>query len=320
MKVLTTPIITVLLCLLLIPQVKAQKQKDISNFLLDMGIKDFKINSSIKDLEKKGNLAFLSRLDDESTYLVKTAYSNASINSATLVACNGALKRVAFERIGNLRSGAFERLRTDLISKYGKPLSIPSKDSSENRYEWRHKNLELILRRHTFSFIVIFGEAPAVKHLWIYKDRKGKGKNTVQLNPDSWEKLINSNLTVAAFEKCLPNWQTTGNKNHIQFDLNSKTRKFDIPQFSLIYKLNDCDIEISADTTSKTISSYKFSKIHNPMVIYEIKKELMNSGYKIDKNPKRDNVIFYSNRPKKITIIMSQDDDDFDFYIYRDKY
>jgi hypothetical protein len=290
-----------------------------------MGIKDFKINSSLKDLEKNknltGSLSFFARRDDESMYLYKNNHldlkSSSLLIDATFIFKNDTLKRLEFEKIGDSSNGDFQKAYNDLSSKYGTPISFPGKNLLYKEYAWLYKDLILRLKPLKFSFLLIYGKKPTVKHDWVYSDRKGKGNNSVRIDLDYWEKLVNSNLTISLFEKDLPEWKTIGDNNHVDYDLNFKTRKRDIPQFSITYKLNNYDIEITADTSSKIIEDYQFSKIRDPIVLKNIKNSLIKLGYKRDEDVKTDNTVFYLNKAKKIDVMVIQKTDGFDFKIYK---
>jgi len=312
-----------LLCTLIVFQIKAQKQKNISSFLSDMGIKDFKINSKLRNLKSnknlKGKLTFVDKIDDESDYLYKESHLNfkstTTLSDATFEFTNDSLKRVVFEKIGDLSDGVFEQVYNELTSKYGQPVSLPVKNMLYRRYEWHYKDLELILKPLKISFLVIYGKEPGIKHQWIYADRKGSGNNTMQISLPYWEKLIYSNLTINSFEKCLPKWETLGVKNHLEYGLNFKTKQADIPEFTLVYKLNNYDIKITADTTSKKISNYTFYNIKDQNSVNSIKNDLIKSHYKLTQKVEIAKASFYFNDTKKVSIMLIEDDTETSFEI-----
>lgn len=316
----------IIICLLLpIFQVKAQNH--INTFLTDLSIKDFKLNSTLVDIQKNkrinSGLTFFAKEDNVSMYILKDQKINLfdlGTTEAFLNFENGKLKKMSFEVLGDLDDGIFERMHKLFESKYGKPVSLPTKNNLYKIHVWKEGDNELILKPLKISFMIIFKqEEPANKNkYWIYKSRKGKGENLVQLNLNSWGELVNSKLTINEFEKYLPEWESTGTHNHIQFGFNEKTKKMDVPEFLIDYKLNNYNIEITtADTVSKIIADYKFFNIKNPFLINNIENSLIASNYRLDRKNDISGATFYRNDLKKTTVVIFQDDNEISFKIYK---
>ena len=277
---------------------------------------DIKKNRKIND-----NLHFVGKLDNGNSYVLANQkiklFDLATTDIAFLTFENDKLSKISFELIGDLDDG-FEKMHKLFESKYGKATSLPSKNDSYKIYVWKEGNEELILKPLKISFMIIFEEQEPSSNYWIYKARKGKGKNLVQLNINNWEKLISSKLTISEFEKYLPEWESTGTHNHIDFGFNKKTKKLDVPEFLIDYKLNDYNIKITtADTASKIITDYEFFNIKNPFTMKNIKNSLTASNYKLDRKVEIVRTSFYYNDLKKTTIMISEDDKGISFKIYK---
>jgi hypothetical protein len=315
-------LIIISFALIIVLQAKAQKH--INSFLSDLGISDYKLNSTLNEFKKNkklNHLGFVAREDSRSSYLLNNQKINffdvSDVDEAFLDFEGDKLKEVGFEVLGDLDDGKFEQTYQMLILKYGDPVtSYPVKNSSYKTYIWSQGENRLILRPLKISFLVKFGEQPSLNNHWIYKERKGKGKAIVQLTLQNWEKLINSNLNISAFEKYLPEWQSTGDENHIKYDFNMKTAELDVPQFSLTYHLKDYDIQITTkDTISKAIKEYRILNIKDQSRSKSLVSDIIKSGYKIDKDIEFYQSDFYLNKYKQIAIEVTQRDGDYSFII-----
>jgi hypothetical protein len=314
---------------LLVMSFQVKAQQSIDNFLTDvLSVKDFKLNTSLSDLKKNGNTKdhFFVFEKEDNSILVQLKKSSInllglqSIEMVNLIFIDEKLNYIDFDILGNPANGIYEKTFENFKTRYGVPVTSSVVDNPFKKYTWTTSKSKLTLRPNmNRSFSIIFSNnIQSQKPLWIYNSRSGKGRGEIQLKLAYFEKLLNSNLTISAFEKYLPSWKSEGELNHIEYDFNPKTKAQDIPQYRLQYQLGNCGIEIkTADTTSKVITDYSVRNLDDPKIIATFKEDLKNLEYIKDPDIGSFTSSFYANKQKKINVIVD-DGTRFRISVFRD--
>jgi len=222
------------------------------------------------------------------------------------------LNYIDFDVLGDPANGIYEKVFENFKARYGVPLISSVENNQLKKYTWTTRSNKLMLRPNmNRSFSIVFAKnVPEQKPLWIYTNRSGHGQGLLQLNLAYFEKLVNSNLTISAFEKYLPSWTTEGVLNHVEYKFNHKTKQMDgTPFYRMSYKFIGYNIEIRTDdTVSKIIEDYKINNINNPQIIVKFKDDIRKMNYQIDPSVTTDKYHFYINQQKNVAAILDEQD------------
>jgi len=308
--------LSIFLLVLLTTAAKAQQQSD--RFLSDVfGIKTFKMNSTLQDIQNNkeiaGNLSFSYKIDNEVIYLLADQQVNLpglkpieglELNKLGLIFENNKLHDVDLNIPVRFMEQVFKKTCDQFSAKYGHFVIVDKKNSNYKKYAWNLGTNELVLETYPKALVIHYASKISdKKNSWIYADRKGKGDGSIQIGLPYIEKLLKSNLTVASFEKLLPQWETMGVSNHVRYGVNFKNMIDNSPLFEVTYYLNNYDITVQTiDTTSNIISEFTLEKIKDTTVWVRFKKDMDNSGYKIRPKRKYDEGSSYSNGKFMITL------------------
>jgi hypothetical protein len=300
----------------IIVQTNAQKRTD--NFLKDMfSINNFNINSTFKEVSKESgeDLRPFYKEDYKNIYHLINHTVNlpgfkfidrVTIDTLDLTFEDDELHDVDLIVRGHLSDGVFDKTRKLLDEKYGKSIGSQASHSNYKKYTWNLGAKQCSLDPSwNKGFIIRYGSKVSRKRNdWVYKDRKGKGNGTLQPNLSYFEKLLNSDLTLSALEKNLPQWETTGLENHILYQFDFKKRVDNSPHFSIIYKLNDYDLKVETiDTTANIISELGIRKTKDINIVAAFKKDLEKQNYAIRYSS--GDAIFY--KKEYISVFLSKD-------------
>jgi hypothetical protein len=301
----------------------ANAQKPVDDFFAEMfSIKSVKIGSTLEDLKKNKDstekLSFRYQMDNRNIYDL----TNLPINLPGLKP----LDRLMFDTLeltfednklhdlelyvpGSFRDEIFDKTCKKFDTKYGEPTVVTEKGNSYKRFIWNLGTNELFLKPYADkSFLLYYGSKIAKKKTgWVYTTRRGKGDGTLQLNLGYFEKLLQSNLSVESFEKRLPQWKTSGDLNHVRYELNFKTMADNCPNFDITYTTHDYDLEVKTfDTVSKIISEVTLKKIKQANTWELFERDLKNLNYTI--RPRRYKIEdpSYVNDKKDIMVILNK--------------
>ena len=298
----------------------AQQQSD--RFLADVfGINSFKMNSTLKDVQSDKqvaeNLSFFHRMDNTATYKLTGVEINLpglksldrlTFDTVELTFENNKLHDVNLYVPASFRNRIFKETCDQFNAKYGQAAIITEKNSSYKKYVWNLGTNELTLSPSSNGLDIYYASKIVNKKVgWIYCDRKGKGNGTIQLNLGYLEKSLDQNLTIASFEKILPQWETTGALNHVDYLFNFKTLTENNPNFFINYALKNYDINVTAeDTTSKVITTIGFKEMGEGNFLAQMEKELNSKHYIKMPKLKYSNDITYSNH--KFIVLLDKGD------------
>jgi len=300
----------------------AQQRSD--SFLADVfAINSFKINSTLHDIQKDRqvaeNLSFFYKTDNSATYQLTGQQINLpglrsldrlAFDTIYLTFENNKLHDVDLYVPGSFKDIIFAKTRDQFNEKYGAVVIVDQKNSNYKKYVWNLGTKELSLLPDPRGVGIHYASKISNKKIgWIYSDRKGKGNGTFQLNLSYLEKLLKEELIVEAFEKILPNWETTGAMNHVHYELDFKSGKDNSPRFSITYSLKNYDVIIETeDTTSKIVSAVTLEKMTNANVLIQFENDLNDLHYNFIRGPKHkySRNITYSN--DKYLVFLDKED------------
>ena len=298
-----------ILLMLFTASAMAQQQSD--HFLAEVfGINNFKINSTLQDVQKDRqvaeNLSFFRKIDNMAVYDLKVQQINLpglhqldrlAFDTLELTFENNKLHGADLYMPAPFRDEVFKKAWDQFNSKYGQALIVDQKKSKYKKYVWNLGSNELTLRPDAEGLLIHYASKISDKKTgWIYSDRKGKGDGKIQFNLPYFQKLLQEKLTISSFEKNLPDWETKGVSNHVFYMLNFQTMADNSPSFSITYSLKNYDIRITTeDTTSKVISEFALEKIKDTKVWSQFEKDINNLHYTLKPKLKYSHNITYSN-------------------------
>lgn len=287
----------------------AQQKPD--HFLADVfAFNSFKINSTLQEVQNDKhvaeNLSFRFKFDNKASYYVigqpinlpgLKSLDRLAFDTLELTFENNKLHDILLFVPNPFKDNIFKKTCDQFNSKYGQAVIVDQKKNKSKKYVWDLGTNKLTLSSYPDMLAIHYASKISNKEIgWVYNDRKGKGNGTLQLNLACLEKLLGQKLTTSSFEKILPQWETTGMFNHVDYDLNFRTLNHDRLIFSITYSLNDYDLAIrTVDTTSKVINEFKLDKIKDTNVWSQFEKDLVNLNYIMGPKLKYSTIVTYSN-------------------------
>ena len=296
----------------------AQKKAD--KFLSEVfAIESFKINSSLQDVQRDKqiaeNLSLFIRIDNTVDFNLTGQQINLpglkpldrfAFDTIELKFENDKLHDINLYLPKSFKDVVLAKSLAQFNAEYGEAAVVEMKNNKYKKFVWNLGTNELVLTPFRDGLEVHYGsKIPAKKTGWIYRDRKGKGNGTIQFNLPYFEKLIGAKLTIASFEKILPEWQTTGTLNHLSYDLNFSDLSPSRPVFYISYFLNGYNLAIKTiDTTTMVINEITLNKIKDPNIFLQFEKELDSLDYVKEPKIKYINHVDYTNR--KFSVILDK--------------